>query len=195
LCAAGCGLGRDGSSDDSAQKPASTVRPSAGTSASEEPPARPSGSPGIPHGGIPKPGDVDEQSPDAVAKGALTAYFTYDTTLDTSRNDGGRRMADSGWCTDTYAQELRSAAARSAPGATWDEWSRHRAYTTVKPAPADEAGKPDDTATAAYRTLAVTITPHGRDGWTGTPEVDVAYVEMSRSAPDKGWRLSEVTMP
>lgn len=194
LGATGCGLG-SGADDEKPAAQTAQPAPSATPTPSDEPPARPSGSPGTPKGGIPKPADVDEQAPEAVARGALTAYYTYDTKLDRSRNDAGRRMADSGWCTDTYAQELRAAAARSAPGASWDEWSRHQAYATVKMTPADEAGKPDDTPTSAFRTFAVTVTPHGRDGWTGKPEVSVAYVELSRSAPERGWRISEVTLP
>lgn len=192
LTAAGCGLGDDGGTDDGA---AAKPPPASAASPSDEPPALPSGSPGIPEGGIVEPGDVDGQDSDAVGQGALRVYYTYDTALDTSRNDAGRRMADAGWCTGTYAQALREAASRSAPGASWTEWARHRAYTTVSMVPSNEAGKPADTPTSAYRTYAVTLTPIGRDGWRGTPEFHVAYVELSRTAPNQDWRINEVAVP
>jgi hypothetical protein len=149
----------------------------------------PSGTPGtLP--GLPTPDDVDQHNVDQVAHAALTVLLTYDTALDTSRNDAGRRTAAAGWCTPTYAQTLREAESRSAPGADWTKWAQHRARTTVHLQSADEAGKPADIPTQATRTYVATLTPTGADHWTGTPQTHVLYAQLTRGATDEPWRLN-----
>ncbi|MEU4924615.1 hypothetical protein AB0G29_35340 [Streptomyces parvus] len=143
-----------------------------------------------PHGGIPVPASVDQEDASAVARGALIALHTYDTDIDPGRQQAALRMAAVGWTTAAYAAQQRAAQPRGGNGAAWNEWTRHRAYTTATATPADEAGRPADTATTAYRQWTITITPHGRDGWTGEPEMSTAFVELSRPAAGKPWRLS-----
>lgn len=143
-----------------------------------------------PHGGIPVPASVDQEDASAVARGALTALYTYDTDVDPGRQQAALRMAAVGWTTAAYAAQQRAAQPRGGTGAAWNEWTRHRAYTTVEATQADEAGRPADTATTAYRQWDITITPRGRDGWTGDPEMSTAFVELTRTAGGKPWRLS-----
>ncbi|WP_125264877.1 hypothetical protein [Streptomyces alboflavus] len=190
------GCGSSGGDDDDPAPP----RPTTTRSGIPDPPDAaeasplPPGASGTPRGGIPAPDDVDERDATAVSRAAVTVLFTYDTRMDTSSNDAGRRLADAGWCTDAYANQLREATSRSAPGAQWATWSRHRAYTKATARSADEAGKPEDSPTAAYRQWNVTVTPHGRDGWKGRAEMTTAYVELTRTAPRTPWRVNTITL-
>lgn len=194
----GCSLG----DDDQAPPPEPTTASPAPSGAGpyEEPadptPAQtlPKGENGTPRGGIPHPDNVDEHDAGAVSKGALTAMFTYDTTLDEGRNDAGRRVAEAGWTTEKYAQQLRDAAARSAPGADWTTWAEHRAYTTVKLTAADEAGRPADTPTTAYRQWNVTVTPRSRDDWKGQAEAFTVFAELQRANPQAPWELAAISI-
>ncbi|WP_218058264.1 hypothetical protein [Streptomyces sp. Wb2n-11] len=147
-----------------------------------------------PKDGIPSPDDVDQKDAGAVSRAALQAMLTFDTTVDTGRTEASVRAADAGWCTPAYAAKLRSATSRSGPGAAWNSWATHRAYTTVELTPADEAGRPADTATTAYRQWAATITPRGRDRWTGEPEMLTAFVELTRSQAGAPWRVNSLSL-
>lgn len=60
----------------------------------------------------------------------------------------------------------------------------------MKLAAADEAGRPTDTATTAYRQWTATVTPTGRDGWKGSPENNTVFVELVRAAPGSPWRIN-----
>ncbi|MFF7176841.1 hypothetical protein [Streptomyces pseudovenezuelae] len=195
---AGCGMFNDSSSSGDAS-PGKAPTPS-GTGPYPEPaeptpaPVLPSGKAGEPHGGIPSPADVDQADATAVSRAALTALSTYDTALDTSLNDAGRRTADAGWCTAGYAAQLREAVHRAVPGAEWQTWTQHRAYATVKLSQTEDAGRPADSDTTAYRQWTITVTPTGRDGWKGTPTTTVAYAELTRTGAGQPWRLNTVTL-
>ncbi|MFI7241770.1 hypothetical protein [Streptomyces qinglanensis] len=209
---AGCGSEdeRSAASEGATQQPRAGATPSAsGSSASESSaspggashPPSPSGSaeaekkpPGTPEGGVPRPGDVDEKDPDEVAEGTLTAMWTHDTTVDDGPGDAARRTADAGWLTRSYARTLGGRRAGSAPGAQWQRWADHRAYTTVALDRTEDAAKPEDTDTVAWRQLTVTTTPHGRDGWTREPASVVAYVHLVRKSADADWRVADVTV-
>ncbi|MFJ2561317.1 MULTISPECIES: hypothetical protein [unclassified Streptomyces] len=147
-----------------------------------------------PKGGIPSPGGVDQADAGAISRAALTALMTYDTTVDSSRTEASLRTAAAGWCTASYGATLRATTSRSGTGAAWATWASHRAYTTVELTPADEAGRPADTATTAYRQWSMTVTPKGRDGWTGAPEQYAAFVELVRAAPGAPWRLNSLSL-
>ncbi|MFE9388836.1 hypothetical protein [Streptomyces sp. NPDC006784] len=149
---------------------------------------------GTPKGGVPKPGDVDGRDADEVAEGTLTAMWTHDTTVDDGPGDAARRTADAGWLTRSYARQLADHRGGSAPGAQWRRWADHRAYTTVASERTEDAAKPADTDTVAWRQLTVTTTPHGRDGWTRKPASVVAYVHLVRKSADAVWRVADVTV-
>ncbi|WP_330346623.1 hypothetical protein OG858_47340 (plasmid) [Streptomyces europaeiscabiei] len=153
----------------------------------------PTGATGQPKGGIPSPADVDSSDATAVSKAALTALTTSDTAIDTSRNDAGRRTAEAGWCTTSYAEQLRAAVSRSQPGTDWTTWAEHKAYTRPRLTLTEEAGRPNDTPSTAYRQWTITLTPTGRDGWKGREEVHVAFAELTRATASKPWRLNAVT--
>ncbi|UNS99446.1 hypothetical protein MMF93_25565 [Streptomyces tubbatahanensis] len=215
LTAAGCGLsGGDGDGGDNgggkqrAHAAGSSPAPDptgSGTSSApaspdaHTPPPSPSESEtalrgGTPKGDVPKPGDVDQTDADAVGKGTLTAMWTFDTTVDQGPQDAGTRTADAGWLTPSYARQLSEHRPRSAPGAQWATWKRHRAYTTVELAKTEDAAKPDDTDTVAWRQWTLTTTPHGRDGWTQKPTAAAAFVHLVRKKADAEWHVADVTV-
>ncbi|MEU5959217.1 hypothetical protein [Streptomyces sp. NPDC047525] len=194
ILVAGC----SGSSDDG-QDAAPPKQPPTATGTGPEPsPGEaeqlPAGKKGTPRGSLPAREDIDQKDATAVSKAALTVMHSYDTAIDTSRNDAGRRVADAGWCTGTYAAQLREAASRSNPGAAWSTWAQHKAYTKPAMQRTEESGQPADTDTEAYRQWTITVTPTGRKGWKGTPEISTAYVALTRAAADDPWRLAAVTV-
>ncbi|WP_432107708.1 hypothetical protein [Streptomyces sp. AA1529] len=188
----------------SASHPPSTAEPSASSAppAADDDPSQspsPSGSAekrtrGTPKGGVPKPGDVDGKNPDEVAEGTLTAMWTHDTAVDDGPGDAARRTADAGWLTRSYARQLADRRGGPAPGAQWQRWADHRAYTTVALDRTEDAAKPEDTGTVAWRQLTVTANPHGRDGWTREPAPVVAYVHLVRKSAGAEWRVADVTV-
>lgn len=198
LCG-GCSSG--GAGDDERPAPSPTAPAPSGTgpypTPSSPPPAEalPSHSVRPPHGGVRTPGDTDQKDATAVSRTALTVLMTYDTTVDTSRYQAGVRTAEAGWCTAAYAAQLRAAVPRAAPGAEWDEWARHRAYTRPQLTAADEAGRPADTSTAAYRQWSITLRPTGRDDWKAPPDAAgdlTAFVTLARGSASAPWRLAAV---
>ncbi|MFF1792823.1 hypothetical protein ACFVXQ_01030, partial [Kitasatospora sp. NPDC058263] len=102
-----------------------------------------------------------------------------DTAVDASPRDATVRAAP--FLTAAYAAELTSHRAVAAPGAQWNAWSTHNAYTTASVTPIHQAGAPADTDTEAYRTYTVTTTAHGLDGYTDTAPVGAAYVTLARN--------------
>uniref|UniRef100_A0AAU1M585 Lipoprotein n=2 Tax=Streptomyces sp. NBC_00148 TaxID=2903626 RepID=A0AAU1M585_9ACTN len=201
--ASGCSGSTDGEQDQANAKPASSAPPPTGVGPYPTPsdvdtsptPARePSKAPAQPHGGIPSPESVDQRDAAAVSKGALTAMLTYDTATDASRTEASRRMVAAGWCTAAYGAKAKAGGSQSASGASWTTWTSHRAYTTVDLTSADQAGRPADTETTAFRQWAVVITPHGRDKWIGPPENYTAFVELVRSGKGASWRLNSLSL-
>ncbi|GAA1377110.1 hypothetical protein ACFPK5_00275 [Streptomyces beijiangensis] len=194
---AGCSVFDD---DAPAADPAQPHAPTpSGTGPYPNPPAPsaaatlPAGKQGVPHGGIPRPSSVNGSDATAVSRAALTVMTTYDTTLDTTLADASRRTAEAGWCTPTYTATLLSAQVHAAPGAQWSDWTAHRAYTTVQAQHTEQDGRPADTATTAYRQWTLTLTPTGRDGWTGPAEILVVFAELQRSSSSP-WQLNAVTI-
>jgi hypothetical protein len=197
LTAAGCGSGGE---QDAAVPPSASAATGTGSYPTPASPGEaaplPTGSEGTPpEGDVPRPADVDRRNADAVGRGALTVMWTYDATVDSGPHDAGLRAADAGWLTKAYAARLRTHRSRSAPGAQWREWADHRAHTVVTLRKTEDAAKPADTGTEAWRQWTVTATPSGRDGWQGEPTTVVAYVRLTRTAADETWRVADVTVP
>jgi hypothetical protein len=195
LFAAGCGTGGE---QDTAVLPSASA--AAGTGPYPPPPAPregeplPIGSKGTPEGGVLRPADIDQKHADAVARGTLTVMWTFDAVIDSGPHDASVRAADAGWLTKTYASRLRAHRPRSAPGTQWNEWASHRAYTVVTLQKTEDAARPADTDTEAWRQWTVTATPSGRDGWSGKPTTVVTYVQLTRTAAGEAWRVDDVTV-
>lgn len=150
----------------------------------------PTGASGSPRAPLPNPSKVNGSSPDAVAEAALTVMFSEDTRIDTSPRDATVRAAP--YLTPVYAADLADHQAAAAPGAQWNTWAAHNAYTTASVTPAPDSGAPADTTTSAFRTYTVTATAHGTDGYTDVEAVGTAFVELVRNGAADPWRVSDV---
>jgi hypothetical protein len=154
----------------------------------------PAGSSGTPRGAQPTLDAVKRVDATAVSGAALRVMWSYDTRHDTTAHDASVRLADTGLCTKTYAETLREHAPRADGGTRWSRWTTHHAYTSVELKRTEEAGRPKDTATTAYRQWTGTLTPHGQHGWRGEPVTSVAFVELSRGAAGGPWLISAITL-
>lgn len=184
-----CGTTPEAGPPDPAPPPR-TAAPTDTKAPTEEPSeaeALPTGAAATPPG-VPDPQDVDRTNPDAVSKAALTTMLAVDTRADVSQHDATLRAVP--YATPKYARQIKATPQRSAPGADWQAWAAHQAFLKVDLQAANEAGAPADTATDAYRTWAVTTTPHGRSGWKGQEEQSTAFVHLTRSG--KKWSVDAV---
>ena len=68
--------------------------------------------------------------------------------------------------------------------------SERRGAVAITAAP--ESGGPVNTPTAAYVEDVATVTPVGRDGWNGQPQMWVEFVTLSRPSRTTGWSVSGV---
>lgn len=148
----------------------------------------PSGRPGTPRGGIPTVGTLDRTDPDAVGAAFVRLAWTSDTRLDATPMDAGRRAA--ALAVPALARSLRTADPAAAPGAEWESWRRHHAYTRVQLQPNHDSGAPADTATDADRSWKVTVAPLGDHRWKGIPRTLVVYLALTRSG--SSWAVSDL---
>ncbi len=180
--------------------------PEAGTGTSATPaPVRPSGSPepgstavyrvaplptgsGAAPGSLPGAGTLRSPSPDVVAVAGLTAYYSWQPTVDTTRADAARRALP--WLGGRLAQATRDYQPHAAPGADWNSWADHHATLRVRVGRGADDGAPADTTATAVREYVVTLTPRSRT-WTGTPVQLVDFVTLTRGPG--GWRITSLT--
>ncbi|MFJ8628530.1 hypothetical protein ACIRD3_37605 [Kitasatospora sp. NPDC093550] len=169
-------------------------RPTPSSSTATAPVAAPlpPGRGGTPAAGLPDFGKVDGGDPAAVAKAALTAMWTVDTDIDASPMDAERRAVP--MFTARRAEGAASMTPRAQPGNTWVTWASHHAFTTVQAQQSHEDGGPADGPTTAFQRWVVTVTPKGRDGWTGPPEIHIALVVLLRDDTAQPWRLDTLTL-
>lgn len=155
------------------------------------PPPLPVASAGTPAGtALPNQNKVDRQDPSATSLAAVTMMWTVDTTIDLGEHEATLRAAP--YFSPDYLDQVGEAVPITAPGATWETWRQHRAYTVVTAESADEIGKPPDTDVEAFRSWEVTSEPVGRDGWKGEKEVVLVYISLVRSTAQGPWQVSGV---
>jgi hypothetical protein len=147
----------------------------------------PAGAAGTPKAGLPT--GVDDQDATAVAVAAVTTDWIFDTTLDVSQADAQRRSQR--WLTPAYAAQIAAAAQVAAPGADWTAMAAHHGYTTVALTRAYDDPTPDS-PTDVWREFTVTVTEHGRDGWSGPVQHVVQYAHLTRSDARSPWRVAEM---
>lgn len=169
---------------------ATNARPTPSTSSSRgllspvpSPQPVPTGQQGLPRGGFPT--NVDLSDPTAVSKAFARASFLVDTRIDVSPFDAARRAAR--WATPEYAAALRSAGVQPG-GMRWETLVAHDGYTTVTATPVRDDGRPADQLRRARRGWVLTITPHGAEGWTGEPRVQIMYLTLIRTQGQ--WQVS-----
>jgi hypothetical protein len=194
LLAAGC------SGNNAAQQPTTGVSPTglqgtaSGTPGASTTPVTPQpippGNPTKePAGGLPKPSQVNGLSATAVAVTVAAVTYRYDTAIDNSPSDAQRRAKP--WLSAALAAQLEGGPV-AAPGAEWNTWVQHRAYTTSTALDATEDGAPADTTTRADRTIAVTVQPIGRDRWRGTPQQYALFITLNRPGAKSSWQVSQL---
>lgn len=135
-------------------------------------------------GGLP----VDLRSPDSVGAQFVSLAWTSDTVVDRTPADAARRAAK--LATPALAQQLRAAVSAAAPGAQWQTWTAHHAYTRVQLLPNHDNGQPGDTTTTAVRSWQVQVTPVGDNGWTSSPQTIVVYLALTKSTGQ--WAVSDL---
>lgn len=164
--------------------------PSPSSQESRDPEAEPlpSGRSGAPRPGLKDPSKVDHEDIGEVNKAALTAMWTHDTVIDESQHDATVRSIP--YATPEYAQQIKKTPQRSAPGAEWERWASHKAFTKVSLSPANDADAPKDTKRDVYRTWTVNITPHSDDGWTGDTTEVTAFVHLQKVGDE--WKVRAV---
>lgn len=151
------------------------------------PVALPSGAAGTPKAGLPT--QVNDHDPAAVASAAISADWTFDTTLDNSPADAQRRSAP--WLTPAYAAQISQAQQLADPGADWTAMAAHHGYTTVHLVQAHDDPTPD-TPTSAWREYTIAVTEHGRDAWAGPTSTYVQYAHLTRASASAPWRVDQM---
>lgn len=132
---------------------------------------------------------VDAGDPTAVASVFARDSWTLDTTLDTEATAEARLSA---LMTPGLAETVALGAQARATSA-FTLWRLHRATTTVALLQTHDSGAPPDTPTTAYRSFALSVTPHAPDGWTGAPLADVEFLTLARPGPGGAWRISQIS--
>jgi hypothetical protein len=148
---------------------------------------RPTGTAGIPAGGLPPESTRTSRDPAVVAEAAVRVAFTCDTRLDSGPVDAEKRALP--WLGGSLAAQVARAAPVAAPGARWNLWAAHRAHLVVGVAAADDT-RPTDTPSTAYGQWVVTQTPIGAAGWVGPPVQSVVYTITTRTPPDGRWAVT-----
>lgn len=133
-------------------------------------------------------GSVDRSNPTAVARAAITANWTSDTTVDSGPFAATLRSLI--WYTPAAAAKVRAHPPTGPAGEQWSTWSSHRAITTVATALDHDTGAPPDTSTAAYRSFEVTVTAHGQAGWTAPASHYQCFVTLTRTSANAAWQVA-----
>ncbi|NUU22983.1 MAG: hypothetical protein HOV68_15955 [Streptomycetaceae bacterium] len=151
----------------------------------DEPAPQPTGPPAVT---LPDPSKVNNRDASAVALTVGVIFKSADANVDTSWQEAVLRA--SAYMTPELAGSMTEGRPRPGIDDDWALLAAHRAQTTASAviAPAED-GQPDDTPVAAYRAVAVTISPHAPDGWRGEPSVVTFHLELTRATPNDPWKL------
>ncbi|HEU5002583.1 MAG TPA: hypothetical protein VFW71_07385 [Actinomycetota bacterium] len=133
---------------------------------------------------------VDPTDPTAVAAVFARDSWTFDTAVVPSEAAAEARLT--GLMTPFLAAEI-APSGQTLPATTFSLWQAHHATTTAQVVQTHDSGAPQDTATTAYRSFAVTVTPHAGNGWVGTAFLDIEFLTLSRPGPGGAWRVAQVS--
>lgn len=188
LLAVGCG-GEGQHSEPPPTTSQSVGTPGASTTPVTPQPIPPGNPTKTPAGGLPRPSQVNSLDASTVAATVAAVTYRYDTVIDHSPSDAQRRTKP--WLTPEFAR-LLGLGQVAAPGAEWNTWIQHRAYTTSIAVDATEDGAPPDTTTRADRTIAVTMHPIGRDHWRGPTQQYALFIQLTRANGKAPWKVSQL---
>jgi len=130
----------------------------------------------------PRASGYDYGDPGDVCRRFTTALYSADTARDVGPAEAYTR-AGAYMTGQLYAQ-----AGGAAADGRWATWAEHRAALRVQLGDWVEDEQPPDSSISAYRAEQVTVTPVGRDGWTGWAESFLVYCTLARQ--DDGWRVA-----
>jgi hypothetical protein len=150
----------------------------------------PSGKPLGSDAKVPEPPRANDLDPSSVAVAWAKVANSYDTKYDTSPHDAELRSAR--YLTSSLATQEREYHPASGPGAQWNAWAEHKAWTSVVVKVDDRESNLYDTAALAYRQVLVKGRAHGRDGWSGAVPQLAAAVTLTRAGKGQPWRVSNV---
>lgn len=143
----------------------------------------------MPRGGGVGLATVSQGDPSSVAVAAMRASLTVDTAIDVAPLDAQRRTAP---FLDTKLAALSRLPVGGNGGsdAAWVRLGEHHGYTTVAAKSTPQEGQPGDTPTTAVRSITVTVTSRGSNGWhtTGTPQLWI----VTLTHEPLGWRVSDL---
>ena len=125
----------------------------------------------------------------SVAAVFVTMTYAQDTRIDTSPYDAQRRAA--ALATPAYAAQLIAQAPAAAPGAQWNTWAQHRAYTTVKVSAVVTQDQPPPTPTVTYLTFAVRVSVVGV---TEPAQQLTAFVKVTRVLESSNWQVASMSI-
>ncbi|MET9300705.1 hypothetical protein ABZX66_15390 [Micromonospora aurantiaca] len=151
--------------------------------------SRPAASPG-PAGAaapVPPPTQPGFSYADAgqVCRRFVMALYSADTRRDAGPGDAYQRAMR--FASSTLAGQ--SAAADS--DGRWATWAGHRVHLDTVVEPFVDLPQPGDSAITARRSIRVTATAVGEDGWRGSTEHSVIDCDVRRGGSDgPGWRAS-----
>ncbi|MEU8315016.1 hypothetical protein [Micromonospora sp. NPDC049033] len=120
-----------------------------------------------------------------VCRRFVLALYSADTRRDAGPGDAYQRAMR--FASSTLAGQ---SAAADRDG-RWTTWAGHRVRLNTVVDPFADL-QPADSAITARRTIRVTATPVGEDGWRGWTERSVIDCALRCGGPDgPGWRVSE----
>lgn len=125
----------------------------------------------------------------SVAGTFVAMTYAQDTRIDTSPYDAQRRAA--ALATPAYAAQLIAQAPAAAPGAQWNSWAAHRAYSTAKVSSVPTQDQPAPTPTVTYLTFTVLVNVVGV---TQPAQQLTAFVKVTRVSEADAWQVASVSI-
>lgn len=123
----------------------------------------------------------------AVATRFVRMSYAQDTAIDDSPWDALKRA--SVLATPTYAAQILGSAPVAAPGAQWNLWAAHHAYTRVTVSQQATQDQPEPTTTSAFYTFVVAVRVVGVSSAV-TPLT--VFVRVARATTDQPWRVASL---
>ncbi|MEN8649741.1 hypothetical protein ABCR94_03555 [Streptomyces sp. 21So2-11] len=142
---------------------------------------------------VPSPRGIDERNATAVALAWAELSYGYDTVYDAHPHAATLRAAR--YLTREKAALEKSYSPAAGPGAQWNTWAGHRAWTEANATliDADEEARTDE-STRALRVVSVDGKAHGRDGWKGPGPRLHAYLTLTNPGKSAPWRVHEISI-
>ncbi len=144
--------------------------------------AQPRGLPGGPRG-------VNTSSSLAVATRFLQMSYSQDTVIDDSPWDALKRA--SVLATPSYAAQVLGSPPVAAPGAQWNLWAAHHAYTRVTLTRQPAQDEPAPTSASAFYTFVVHVAVVGV---ASTVAPVTVFVHVTRANTDVPWTVASLTV-